>query len=117
MGPKMEKARSALTPNRFHQRSRGGKRSRQKGDRSEREIVRLLQVAGFAAERVPLSGSAGGSFLGDITVPLLAVDRRVEVKVRGDGFKTLYDWLVRRDLLVVKSNRREPLVVLPLRFA
>jgi len=39
---------------------RGGRRSRQKGDRFERAIVRLLQAAGLGAERRPLSGSAGG---------------------------------------------------------
>src|ERR1700752_2920714 len=64
---------------------RGGRASRQKGNRVERAIVAALQEAGFAAERIPLSGSAGGRFSGDITMPLLGVDRRVEVKARGDG--------------------------------
>jgi hypothetical protein len=68
-------------------------------------------------ERVPLSGSAGGSYQGDLTVPLLGVDRVVEVKARSIGFRQLYDWLENRDLLVVKGDRREPLVVLPLRLA
>jgi Holliday junction resolvase len=36
----------------------GGRASRQKGNRTERAIVRALQDAGFAAERVPLSGAA-----------------------------------------------------------
>jgi Holliday junction resolvase len=97
--------------------SRGGKASRQKGNRAERALVRLLQNHGFTAERVPLSGSAGGSYVGDLTVPLLGSDRCVEVKVRGDGFKQLYDWLDGRDLLMVKADRRDPLVVLPLRLA
>jgi Holliday junction resolvase len=35
----------------------GGRASRQKGDRAERAIVKVLQDHGFAAERVPLSGS------------------------------------------------------------
>src|SRR4051812_32218155 len=59
---------------------RGGRASRQKGNRAERAIVKLLQDQGFAAERVPLSGSAGGSYIGDLTVPILEVDRVVEVK-------------------------------------
>lgn len=95
----------------------GGRRSRQKGDRAERALVRFLQERGFAAERVPLSGSAGGRYTGDVTVPLLGVDRVVEVKVRAGGFRELYGWLDGRDLLVVRADRHEPLVVLPLRLA
>jgi Holliday junction resolvase len=96
---------------------KGGRASRDKGNRTERAIVRFLQDRGFAAERVPLSGSAGGSYLGDLTVPLLGADRVVEVKCRADGFRELYGWLTDRDLLVVKADRREPLVVLPLKLA
>ena len=47
--------------------SRGGRASREKGNRTERAIVRLLQEHGFAAERVPLSGAARGRFGGDET--------------------------------------------------
>jgi hypothetical protein len=96
---------------------RGGRASRQKGNRAERAIVRFLQDRGFAAERVPLSGSAGGSYLGDLTVPVIGVDRVVEVKCRADGFRELYRWLIDRDILIVRADRSEPLVVLPLRLA
>jgi hypothetical protein len=96
---------------------RGGRASRDKGNRAERAIVKFLQARGFAAERVPLSGSAGGSYLGDITVPVLNVDRTVEVKCRADGFRELYKWLEARDLLIVRADRKEPLVVLPLKLA
>lgn len=95
----------------------GGRASRDKGNRAERAIVRYLQDRGFAAERVPLSGSAGGSYMGDVTVPVLGVDRVVEVKVRANGFRELYGWLTDRDILVVRADRKEPLVVLPLRLA
>jgi hypothetical protein len=95
----------------------GGRRSRDKGNRAERAIVKFLQDRGFAAERVPLSGSAGGSYCGDLTIPLLHVDRVAEVKVRATGFGQLYTWLVGRDLLIVRADRKEPLVVLPLRLA
>ena len=95
----------------------GGRASRDKGNRMERALVLQLQAAGFAAERVPLSGSAGGSYLGDLTVPLLGRDLCVEAKARKDGFRELYRWLAERDLLVVKADRREPLVVIPLRLA
>jgi Holliday junction resolvase len=96
---------------------RGGKASRQKGDRAERSLVRYLQDNGLAGERVPLSGSAGGSYLGDMTVPLLGADRCVEVKLRANGFREFYKWLENRDLLIVKADRRDPLVIVPLRLA
>ena len=94
-----------------------GAAPRQKGNRAERALVHFLQDHGFAAERVPLSGSAGGSYVGDLTVPLLGIDRTVEVKVRGNGFRELYAWLAGRDFLIVRADRREPLVVLPLKLA
>ena len=96
---------------------KGGRASRDKGNRAERAIVKFLQERGFAAERVPLSGSAGGSYLGDLTVPVLNIDRVVEVKCRADGFRELYKWLEARDLLIVRADRKEPLVVLPLKLA
>jgi len=95
----------------------GGRKSRDKGNRAERALVRILQDRGFAAERVPLSGAAGGSYLGDLTVPLLGADRVVEVKVRARGFTQLYDWLDGRDLLVVRADRKTPLAVVPLALA
>jgi len=97
--------------------ARGGRRSRDKGNRVERAIVKAIQLAGFGAERVPLSGSAGGSYTGDLTVPLLGRDLVVEVKSRRDGFRELYAWLDGRDVLMLKADRREVLVVLPLRLA
>jgi len=98
-------------------RKRGGRASRQKGNRTERALVRYLQERGFSAERVPLSGSVRGRFGGDVSVPLLGVDRRCEVKVRAHGFRQLYDWLDGADLLIVRSDRREPLVIVPMRLA
>jgi Holliday junction resolvase len=95
----------------------GGRSSRDKGNRLERAVVRLLQDAGLGAERVPLSGSAGGSHLGDLTVPVIGVDRTVECKARANGFAQLYAWLQDRDVLIVKADRRDALVVLPLRLA
>ena len=97
--------------------SSGGRASRQKGNRAERALSRFLQDHGFSAERVPLSGAVRGRFGGDISVPILGIDRRREVKVRGDGFRELYKWLDGADLLIVRSNRHEPLVILPMKFA
>ena len=94
-----------------------GRKHRQKGNRGERLVVRFLQDHGFAAERVPLSGAARGRFGGDVSLPLLGIDRRVEVKCRGNGFRKLYDWLDGADFLIVKADRRELLVVVPLKLA
>src|SRR5436189_196991 len=57
---------------------RGGRAPRAKGNRLERTIVRLFQEVGIGAERVPLSGSAGGSYAGDFSVPLLGRDLVIE---------------------------------------
>lgn len=94
-----------------------GRKHRDKGNRTERAIVKLLQDAGFAAERVPLSGAARGRFGGDVSVPFLGVDRRVEVKARRRGFKQLYDWLADHDFLVLRADHSEPLLVVRLKFA
>jgi hypothetical protein len=95
----------------------GGRASRDKGNRLERSLVHALQNAGFVAERVPLSGAARGRFGGDLSIPLLGADRRVEVKCRGDGFRQLYSWLDGADFLIVRADRSEPLVVIPFRLA
>jgi hypothetical protein len=99
--------------------SRGGRASRDKGNRTERAIVRLLQDRGLAGERVPLSGAARGRFSGDISVPALGRDLRGEAKCRGDGggFKSLYDWIEGRDFLVIRADRKPMLVVVRLELA
>jgi Holliday junction resolvase len=94
-----------------------GRRSRSKGVRTERSIITLLKARGIAAERVPLSGAVGGRFTGDIVLPLIGRDLCVEVKCRGNGFRELYSWLDSRDVLIVKADRQEPLVVLRMSLA
>lgn len=92
-----------------------GKFSRDKGNRTERAIVRLLQDHyGLAAERVPLSGASGGRFSADLSVPLLGHDFRLEVKARANGFTQIYDWLGTNDALVIKADRKPALIVMPL---
>jgi Holliday junction resolvase len=95
----------------------GGRTSRDKGNRMERATVRLLQDRSLAAERIPLSGAARGRFGGDISVPALGRDLRGEAKCRSNGFNRLYDWLEGRDFLVIRADRRELLVVVPLKLA
>ena len=50
-------------------------------------------------------------------MPILGVDRAVEVKCRSAGFSQLYDWLNDRDVLIVKADRQEPVVVVRLSLA
>jgi hypothetical protein len=88
-------------------------RSRRKGARAEIALVNLLQAADFAAEKTSRTGYTGA----DVSVPILGVDRRIEVKVRADGFRELYKWLSDADLLIVRADRREPLCVIPWKLA
>lgn len=90
-----------------------GRRSRDKGARTERAIIRLLQAQDIAATKISGMYKPGA----DVCVPLLGTDRAVEVKCRATGFAQLYDWLNERDILIVKADRREPLVVLRLSLA
>jgi len=92
-----------------------GRRSRAKDARTERGIVNALKARGIAA--LPLSGTVGGRFAGDIVLQLMGRDLCVEVKARADGFRELYNWLDGRDVLIVKADRREPLVVVRLPLA
>jgi hypothetical protein len=89
-----------------------GKASRDKGQREERSIVHAFQEAGIAAERIPLSGAAGGSFAGDVTIPVQGADRLFEAKVRAAGFTQIYDWLGSNFGLFIRRDRAPRLVVL-----
>jgi hypothetical protein len=90
-----------------------GRRSRDKGARTERAIVRLLQDQGVPAKKISRAWCAGA----DLRVPILGVDRAVDIKCRAAGFRQLYGWLDGREVLVVKADRQQPLVVLPLSLA
>ena len=98
-----------------------GRSPRRKGDRIERQIVALHTDMGVKAERVPLSGAAGGSFSGDVDIYACGSDAAPmvgEVKARagGQGFIVLEKWLADNDILFLRRDRvTEPLVVLPWR--
>ena len=91
--------------------------SRRHSRNTERWVINTLRANGIAAVRVPLSGAAGGRFAGDIVRPLLGRDLCAEVKARAHGFRELYSWLNQRDVLIVKADRQEPLVVVRLSLA
>jgi Holliday junction resolvase len=99
----------------------GGARHRQKGNRTEREIVALHKEIGVHCERYPLSGASRFRGSGhDLDVyargreeaPLVA---EVKARKNGSGFTTLERWVGEFDILFLKRNNREPMVVLPWR--
>ena len=91
----------------------GGRSSREKGMRAERQIVELFRQAGLEAYRIPLSGSVAG-FKSDVELRIGAKRLHLESKVRGGRFSMIYRWLFGADALVIKADRKPPLAVLPL---
>jgi Holliday junction resolvase len=72
--------------------SKRGKRSKKKGYDGEAEVMKLLQKYGIEAERVPLSGALKSEkYSCDVHIP--GIDKRVEVKRRKSGLKTIQKWL------------------------
>lgn len=78
-------------------------------------MVGKLRVQGLPAERVPLSGSAGGRFAGDLICVIGGHTLRGEVKARAQakGWQTIKDWIKEADLLFLVEDHHKPLVVLP----
>src|SRR6516164_10192814 len=95
------------------------KSQRDKGGRIEREIVERHQALDLHAERYPLSGASRFRGSGhDVDLYLFGRDEApavAEVKGRknGAGFATLERWLGDFDVLFLRRNRAEPLVLLP----
>ena len=75
---------------------------------------RLTALQRYAC-RCPVRSAVVSS--GEIVLPLMGRDLCVEVKARADGFRELYCWLDERDVLIVKADRQEPLVVVRLSLA
>jgi hypothetical protein len=94
-----------------------GSASRRKGNRVENEILKLLQAAGLDAVDMPLSGQLGGEFRDDTLIRLpTGQELRAEIKARknGTGFRTILNWLGTADLLILKQDRTQPIVAMPL---
>jgi hypothetical protein len=70
---------------------------------------------GIPCERVPLSGSMGGKYSGDLCIPSVEHPKYIcESKARknGEGFTTIEKWMENKDLLFIKRNRKDPMVVM-----
>jgi hypothetical protein len=79
----------------------------------------MLQLAGVSALRTPMSGAVRSSRFGggyDLHVPLFGRELKSEVKHHANGFARLYKWLAPVDILIVRADHSEPLVVLPLKL-
>ena len=91
-------------------------RSKQKGNRFEREIVKIINDAGHGAKRAYASNglSLGESEECDIKAIINGFPYRIQAKVR----KTIAKWIIPDtkvvDIQIVKADRGEPLVVQPL---
>jgi Holliday junction resolvase len=102
-------------------RSRAAKH-RAKGNRVERELVALHKAIGVHCERYPLSGASRFRNSGhDLDLYLWGSDQApavAEVKGRknGGGFIQLERWLGEYDLLFLRRNRADPLIILPWRM-
>jgi Holliday junction resolvase len=98
-----------------------GAKHRRKGNRVEREIVDAHKALGIHAERYPLSGASRFRGQGhDVDLYLNGRDDApicAEIKSRknGAGFTTLEAWLSDYDVLFLKRNNADSLVVLPWR--
>lgn len=67
----------------------GGKASRDKGYRSENNLVHHLRAQGWEAHRVPLSGACAG-YKADVIAKRDGWEVKIEVKSRRDLFKKIY---------------------------
>jgi hypothetical protein len=92
----------------------GGRSAIWKGVRIEREVVQLLCELGLPCARVPFSGGIGGAYYGDIDLELCGRIAKI-LKARRE-FRTLHRWLNGVDLLFLKADRCNPLVVMPIRL-
>jgi hypothetical protein len=88
--------------------------SRAKGDRFERDCVHKLVEEGIAAQRVPLSGAAGGMFSSDLMVEVCGRLEKIECKTRKRAWADLFGWLPGNFALFIKADRTDTLVVMDL---
>jgi hypothetical protein len=95
------------------------KAQRDKGLHAEREIIDRHKAINIHAERYPLSGAnrfRGSGHDVDLypfgrdAAPLVA---EVKARKNGSGFTQLKKWLGEYQVLFLRQNRADPLVVLP----
>lgn len=91
----------------------GGRSSKTKGTRVERELVKKLEKDGIPAWRVPMSGAIGGSLNSDIKIgPDREWDCEVKARKGGGEFVQIEKWLSGNQCLFLKRDFQDPLVVM-----
>lgn len=85
-------------------------KAKAKGTRAENEVVRLLNEAGIAAKRQPMSGALK-DYKGDVVLPN---GDAFEVKNRESIAEYLWTWLAQGDAkyLILRKNHHEPLALM-----
>lgn len=88
-------------------------KSKQKGYRTEYNLVKRFQVAGIDAKRQVLSGALPDH---PHDIKIKNPDMIIEVKARknGAGFKTLKKWMGSADALIMHEDHEESLVAIAL---
>ena len=88
-------------------------KSKQKGYRTEYNLVKRFQVAGIDAKRQVLSGALPEH---PHDIKIKNPDMIVEVKARknGAGFKTLKRWMGSADALIMHEDHEESMVAIAL---
>lgn len=88
-------------------------KSKQKGYRTEYNLVKRFQVAGIDAKRQVLSGALPDH---PHDIKIKNPDMIVEVKARknGAGFKTLKRWMGSADALIMHEDHEESMVAIAL---
>lgn len=97
----------------------GGRSSKIKGARIEREIVQRFKDAGLRAQRIDARlGQFGADKSHDVDVYRPGRDAPFcgEVKGRKQFPAWLIEWLGENDFLVLREDRRDPVYVLPERI-
>jgi hypothetical protein len=57
----------------------------------------------------------GGKYSGDVSVPIMGIDRTIEAKIRATGFKQIYEWMADHYGVVIRADRAEPLICVRLK--
>jgi hypothetical protein len=90
--------------------ARGGLKSRQKGKRGEREIVRLARACGLEAQRTWQTAQAGDPAARGCDI--IIAGRRAQVKLARRGFERLYRALDGVAFAFLRQDRKAWLAVL-----
>ena len=93
----------------------GGRASKQKGYRTENNLVHYFRDRGLNAKRQPLSGALK-DFPHDIAIRNPDCILEVKARANGAGFKTLHKWIGIADAIVLKEDREDCLVAVKIDY-